>query len=608
MPSNLRLYRHERRASNAARPASNGAPISDRGRGGLAFDGRRVRLARRMALAVALLAMQALAPLATAATVVGDGGHYLRYAPKVYLYNPAGQAFTVTVHLMRWPIAAWNPTSVTLRLSDPAGNAVVDGNVEFEAASKTFAVPAGAKGVYLLEMNLPARHVFHGPDFWVESSLDHSVVFTGDPHATEVVGNALAGRWLVVQCSVPRRWWFWVPPGTKSFTARTQWIQNYQSQREDWGITIFSPRGQRVRRLWGDLDYDRGRPFDTPQSRTAVTTVNVEPGAAGRFWCVELRFADSHNYSKISFSLDGVPPFVARSPEEWFDPAAAEPVPRVPIYDDDAFIQSALDAETKKQWPWLAHFSPCPALGDPDGAQVRGNAEFALWNPEDRPLKFRIGTYLPRDTAGGEPLQARIRITGADGRVVHDKLEPMRHIHGDDDASVLTPATGKGVARVTVTGTERWLAYTYPATPLVLLGRDAGEGWSRFNLEVGTARNWYFFVPKGTPSFLVRAAAQHETDRLLLEVNAPDRTVEMIYGRTGEVTVAVSPGLDGKVWHLRADIGSGSVMTTDGGPESRFLGIYATIDLRGVPGLLSPTWEQWFDPARPAPAMQRGRK
>jgi len=112
-----------------------------------------------------------------------------------------------------------------------------------------------------------------------------SSVLGRNPHETEVVGNALAGRWMVVQCSVPRRWWFWVPPGTKSFTARTQWIQNYQSQREDWGITIFSPRGQRVRTLWGDLDMDRGRPFNTPQSRTASAIVNVEPGAAGRFWC-----------------------------------------------------------------------------------------------------------------------------------------------------------------------------------------------------------------------------------------------------------------------------------------------------------------------------------
>jgi len=557
----------------------------------------RARLVRATGFAVLSWAIHCLAIAASAATVVGDGGHYLRYAPKVYLYNPAGQAFTVTVHLMRWPIKAWNPTTVTLRLGDPAGNAVVDGSVEFEGSSKSFAVPAGLKGVFLLEMNLPARHGFHGPDFWVESSLDRSVVFTGNPHEPEVVGNALVGRWLVVQCSVPRRWWFWVPPGTKSFTARTQWIQNYQSQREDWGITIFSPRGQRVRSLWGDLDYDRGRPFATPQSRTAAATVNVEPGAAGRFWCVELRFADSHNYSKISFSLDGVPPYVARSPEEWFDPSAAVPVPTVPVYDDDAFMQSALDEPTKQAWPWLEHFTPCPALGDPDGAQVRGDAEFALWNPEDRPLKFRVGTYLPRETADGKPNQARVRITGADGHVLQDRVEPILHIHGEDGAPAPIPATGKGVARVSISDTERWLAYTYPATPIVLIGQDTEDGWSRFNLEVGTARNWYFFVPRGTRSFAVRAAAQHETDRLLLEINAPDRTVEMIYGRSGEVAVAVPPGLDGKLWHLRADIGSGSVMDTDGGPESRFLGIYATLELKGVPGLLSPTWEQWFDPA-----------
>ena len=556
-------------------------------------------------LAVLALLLLAAIPSAFAATAVGDGGHYLRYVPKVYLHNSDGRAFTVTVHLMRWPIAKWNPANVTLRLSGPDGKPIVDGNVAFAGNSKTFDVPAGPKGAWLLEINLPAKHVFRGPDFWVESSLDRAVVFTGDPHEPEVVGNALAGRWLVLQCSVPRRWWFWVPPGTKSFTARTQWIQNYQSQREDWGITIFSPRGQRVRTLWGDLDMDRGRPFNTPASRTASTTVNVEPGAAGRFWCVELRFADSHNYSKISFSLEGVPPYLARSPEEWFDPTAPEPVPRVPVYDDDAFIQSALDEPTKKAWPWLGNFSPCPALGDPDGALVRGDATFALWNPRDRPLKFRIGTYLPRDAADGKPDQARVRITGADGRVVQDRDEPILHLHGDDGAPAPLPATGKGVARVAVTGTERWFAFTYPATPIVLLGRDSGDGWSRFNLEVGTARNWYFFVPPGTRSFAVRAAAQHDTDRLLLEVNAPDRTVAMAYGRSGEQSVEVPPGLDGKVWHLRVDIGSGSVLTTDGGPDSRFLGIYTTIDLKGVPGLLSPTWEQWFDPDGPRPPTRR---
>jgi hypothetical protein len=567
---------------------------------------RTRNLSRTLCLAALALLGAALRP-ASAATAVGDDGHYLRYVPKVHFHNPDGRAFSVTLHLMRWPIPSWNATNVTLRLSDPVGKAVVEGNVEFAGPTKAFEVPAGPKGAYLLEMNLPAKHVFHGPDFWVESSLDRAVVFTGNPHEPEVVGNAMAGRWMIVQCSVPRRWWFWVPPGTKSFTARTQWIQNYQSQREDWGITIFSPRGQRVRTLWGDLDLDRGRPFDTPASRTASTIVNVEPGAAGRFWCVELRFADSHNYSKISFSLEGVPPYVARSPEEWFDPSAKEPLPAVPVYDDEAFIQSALDEPTKKAWPWLGNFSPCPSLGDPDGAQVRGDATFALWNPEDRPLKFRIGTYLPRPTADGKPNQARVCITGADGRTIQDKDEPVLHLHGDDGAPVALPATGKGVARGAVSGTERWFMFTYPATPLVLRGLDAGEDWSRFNLEVGTTRNWYFLVPKGTKSFAVRAAVQHDTDRLLLEVNAPDRTVEMMYGRKGDLAVAVPPGLDGKIWHLRVDIGSGTVMVTDGGQQSRYLGIYATLDVKGVPGLLAPTWEQWFDPEHPVPAMERGR-
>jgi hypothetical protein len=55
------------------------------------------------------------------------------------------------------------------------------------------------------------------------------------------------------------------------------------------------------------------------------------------------------------------------------------------------------------------------------------------------------------------------------------------------------------------------------------------------------------------------------------------------------------------------DIGSGTVMVTDGGPQSRYLGLYTTLELKGVPGLLSPTWEQWFDPARPVPAMERGK-
>lgn len=180
------------------------------------------------AILVAVLAL-CLPLRGRAGTAVGDWGHFLRYVPKIHLHNPDGRAFTLTVHLMRWPMTAWNATNVTLRLSDPAGQPVLDGKMVFAGHSRPFDIPTGVKGTYLLEMNLPAKHAFGGPDFWVASSLDQSVIYTGNPHEPEVVGNALAGRWLVVQCSVPRRWWFWVPPGTKSFTARTQWIQNYQS-------------------------------------------------------------------------------------------------------------------------------------------------------------------------------------------------------------------------------------------------------------------------------------------------------------------------------------------------------------------------------------------
>ncbi|MCX7935803.1 MAG: hypothetical protein N3A66_11170, partial [Planctomycetota bacterium] len=57
--------------------------------------------------------------------------------------------------------------------------------------------------------------------------------------------------------------------------------------------------------------------------------------------------------------------------------------------------------------------------------------------------------------------------------------------------------------------------------------------------------------------------------------------------------------LDGKIWHLRADVGSASRLITEGPPSGRYLSIYLTLELKGVPGLLAPTWEQWFDPTAP---------
>ncbi len=68
-----------------------------------------------------------------------------------------------------------------------------------------------------------------------------------------------------------------------------------------------------------------------------------------------------------------------------------------------------------------------------------------------------------------------------------------------------------------------------------------GEAWRRFTLEVGGARNWYFYVPKGVETFRVRAAARLETDVVHLEINVPDRTLAMIYDHQAEKTVHVPP-------------------------------------------------------------------
>ena len=94
---------------------------------------------------------------------------------------------------------------------------------------------------------------------------------------------------------------------------------------------------------------------------------------------------------------------------------------------------------------------------------------------------------------------------------------------------------------------------------------------------------------------------------MYLEVNAPDRTMAMIYGRDGETKINVPSDLGGKIWHIRTDVGSASRMLTTGGQANyHYLGINLTLDIKGVPGLLSPTWEQWFDPDHPLPANERG--
>ena len=131
---------------------------------------------------------------ASASTALGDWGHYLRYAPKIHLQNPDGRAFRLTLHLLRMPIEAWNAKQVMLKLSAPDGSAIIDGKVDISGDSKVLEVPAGPKGTYFFEMNLPAKHPLGGPDFWIEDrqSLRQISVYDDDP--VNMQFNAPEGR------------------------------------------------------------------------------------------------------------------------------------------------------------------------------------------------------------------------------------------------------------------------------------------------------------------------------------------------------------------------------------------------------------------------------
>jgi hypothetical protein len=546
----------------------------------------------------------AFGSLVQADTAIGDWGHFISYTPTVYLLNTDGRAFDVRVHVMQWGTRDWLRENLTLQLTDPKGAILADGGHALTNSAVDLHVPAGSPGVFQLHTK---------DNVWVESSLHQSVVWTGEPGIhlkdEESVPDPAGGKprkreyyekrgQLVFQASVPRRWWFWVPADTTTFRCTAMRADRCMSQREDWGFFVISPRGQRIRALWGQPPHTSRTDYRQNQS----TTVEVEPGAAGRFWCLEVSLGDSHQYSNINIALEGVPPFLARSPEEWFDPRTGT-VPRIGLYDETPFIQSAPLPGMEKRWPTLQHFSPCPSLGDPDGIEILEDARFALWNPEGRSLGFRVGTYLPRNGMKSEPNRARVLVTRANGSVVLDKEEEMRHIHGKDGGPTDVLKTGRGVVFVNVSGVERWMSFTYPATPLVLIGEENGE-WKRFRFTACAPRNWYFYVPVGTRQFSVRLKADIASDVVHAEICAPDRVVGLIYGNSGEQNVTIPEGLDGKIWYLRPSVGSATLMRTET-PPYRYQDLSLTLELKGVPGYLSPTWEQWFDPSAPRVPNER---
>jgi len=541
---------------------------------------------------------------------LGGAGHYLMARTRTHFNNPTGKAFSLWLHRFQWWIGGgWNRPDLKVRLTAPDGKVVVDKTCRVGDDGYRIDVPRGAKGAYTLDVD-PHTTL----NFWtVRSTLPGAVAWTG-PNT----GDAVKSRWFMAAPFVPRKWYFWVPAGTKKFILRAQ-NNRGRSHREDHGLTIFSPRGQRMAVLWGQANQDAPEvALGKVKRRIQRADVIVEAGSAGRFWAIEIRHGESHTYSDINISLEGVPPYLSRSPEEWFDPSTGKPAPVSP-YDDAEFVQSDVTKGSKRKGD-VYHWTPCPALGDPDANELRCPTKIALWNPQGRELKFCIATYLPRNMfPGKDPKtgrvkkftdadydQADVKITDHTGRALLSKRVPLKHQHGHGPGSVHRLRT-KAVATIDVTGAEHFWCYTYPATPAVLVGQKTDDGWRRFLFEIGTARNWYFFVPRGTRSFQVRAAAGHKTDVMKLEVNAPDRVIAMIYDNKGAKTVRVPAGLDGKIWHVRIDFG-GATRFVSRLPRPRFPSLDVTLDLKGVPGYLAPTWEQWFDPAKPVPAVRRGEK
>lgn len=558
---------------------------------------------------ILLACLSLSAPCAAHAdTALGDAGHYLTRRPPMYVLNPDGRAFHFTIYRFEWWIGeGWNRSDFHVEVFNPDGELVFNEGLTVNADGTRVDVKGGKPGVYRLDVD--SRN---GLNFWyLACSLDRSVI----PATLRDPADKQSPTWCF-NPFVPRRWHFFVPAGTERFTVRALNTSG-RSHREDHGLTVLSPRGQRMAVLWGQANPDSGmEPVGDRAFAQQSADILVEHGSAGRFWSVEVRMGDSHTYSDINLILEGIPPYIARSPEEWFSPETGEPAPSA-LYDETEFVQSDRP-QTGGKGQLVQHWTPCPALGDPDACEIRCPADIALWNPEGRELRYVLGTYLPRNMFPSAEDKAkhgwtslpheahdhgRLRIRNARGKDIFDERVPLLHLHGHDRWDT-TVDTGPGVARVSVTGAEHFWTYTYPGTPLVMAGQKAEGDWSRFRFEAGTARNWYFMVPRGTRRFAARVAAAHADDVVHMHVNAPDRTVAIVFGNSGEREVDVAEGLDGKIWHVRLDFGDATRFTQKAG-DPRFPSLDLTLDLKGVPPYLAPTWEQWFDPGEPKMPRER---
>ena len=176
------------------------------------------------------------------------------------------------------------------------------------------------------------------------------------------------------------------------------------------------------------------------------------------------------------------------------------------------------------------------------------------------------------------------------------------HRSSPEPVSIRVPAAGAGVYEVEV-DSPRWYGWSEPSMPTVLAGAPTADGGARFSLMLALGRHWFLGVPEGTEEFLVRVELADPNHALQVEINAPDRIVQVLYAQGGaprEVTVPVPDGLGGKVWFLKLSAGSSTRLLGQGAGNRRTVQIDPDVELHGVPGYLAPTWEQWFHPGDPS--------
>lgn len=321
---------------------------------------------------------------------LGDAGHFMQTSPRVFANNPDGRRFTVTVHRHLWKVGGGlGGGTYTFRVLGPNGDEKAAGRIPAGEGSATVTVPAGAKGVNGIAIK-PAGYDLA----WVETSLAQ-LVAASEPF------DAVGKRAFQLHAMVPRRWCFYVPAGTRRFQVRHV-IEPEQTHREDFGFFVMSPRGQRVQALFGGKSLEMSptsgmRPgFTLPLAPVPVTrTSEVDPGTAGRFWSLWIAGGDSYNYSDLMLRLDGVPPYFAPAPEQWFDPNTGQGAPAL-VYDEAVIRHpDVVDAEGKVGEPYPRYYcTPAPFLGDEDYNGWRGARTVWLSNPANRKIEFGVQTYL----------------------------------------------------------------------------------------------------------------------------------------------------------------------------------------------------------------------